>query len=95
MKLARTTHFVIHTNDPNRGARNNRRLTRFATTRAFSIKRRRVIARWHICPETHRLECSWSAEPVASNDQLCRARRRQDQTHRRRRLMRPSTTENS
>jgi len=85
MKLARTTRFVTYSNDLNRVSRDGRRPTR-STTRAFSTQRAgRLIARWHVCPETHRLECSWSLEPVACDDQLCRSsaqRRRNNQLHR-------------
>jgi hypothetical protein len=74
MKLAHTTHSVACTNNVSRDSRNNRRLTRVATTRAFSVQPRshRVISRWHVCPETRRLECSWSLEPSACDDQLRR-----------------------
>ena len=83
MKLARTTHIVTH--ELSRGSRNSRRITRVASTRTFSLQRHpsRLVARWHVCPETHRLECSWSLEPSACEDQLCRSRserRRHGQT---------------
>jgi len=66
MKLARTTRFVVYTNGLSRGSRNNRRPTRLATTPTFKIRHpsTRPVARWHVCPETHRLECFWSSEPV-------------------------------
>ena len=97
MRLARTTHSVVCTNYVSRGSRNNRPLTRVATTRTFSVKRRsqRVIARWHVCPNTRRLECSWALEPLACDDQLCRfqPQKRSDGRAHRRGLMRPSITE--
>jgi len=86
MKLAHTTRFVTYTNDLCHVSRNDRRPTRPITIRASSAQpSSRLIARWHVCPETHRLECSWSLEPVASDDQLCRSlgqRRRNKQSHR-------------
>ena len=83
MKLARTNHILTHV--LSRGSGNGRRMTRLVSTRAFSLQRHqsRLVARWHVCPETHRLECSWSLEPLACEDQLCRSRskrRRHGQT---------------
>src|SRR5262249_38250761 len=33
----------------------------------------RLAARWHVSPQTNRLECHWSLEALASDDQLCRS----------------------
>jgi hypothetical protein len=76
MKLAKTTHYIACKNDLNRAGRNCPRSTRFTTSRIINIRRplTRVVARWHVCPKTHRLECRWSLEPMACDDQLCRSR---------------------
>jgi len=76
MKLANTTHYIACKNDLNRAGRNCPRPTRFTTSRTFNIRRplTRVVARWHVCPKTHRLECLWSLEPMVCDDQLCRSR---------------------
>ena len=86
MKLARTTLFVIYTNDLGRAGRNYRQPPRSNATLTFDIRRsRRLAAKWHVCPQTHRLECSWSLEAAAPDDQLCRytMRRRRRRTSRR------------
>jgi hypothetical protein len=75
MKLARTNLFVICTNDLGRPGRNYRQPLRLdAPPRTFHMRRSsgRLAARWHICPQTHRLECSWSFEAATLDDQLCR-----------------------
>jgi len=74
MKLARTTLFVICTSDLGRAGRNYRQPPRPNATRAFDIRRppNRLAAKWHVCAETHRLECSWSIEEATSDDQLYR-----------------------
>jgi hypothetical protein len=73
MKLARTTFFVICTNNfGDTGQRYRQRSRRNAV--AFNIRKpsARLVARWHVCPQTRRLECSWSLEPPgASDDWLC------------------------
>ena len=95
MKLARTTLFVICANDLDRTGRNYRQPPRPNAIRAFDIRRpsSRLAAKWYVCPQTHRLECAWSFELLASDDQLCRhatQRRLHGQASRRgRRLMRP------
>ena len=95
MKLAGTTHIVTH--ELSQGSRNSRRITRLASTRTFSIQRHpsRPVARWHVCPETQRLECAWSLEPAAYEDQLCRSRSRgtDKRTFVARLTMCPSTSE--
>jgi hypothetical protein len=65
MKLAYTTHIAAYTNDPGRG-QNRRRPFHPTMTRAVGPQRRssQLIARWHICTETNRLERSWSLEPA-------------------------------
>jgi hypothetical protein len=91
MKLARTTLFVICTNDLGRAGRNYRQPPRPNATSTFDIRRpRRLAAKWHVCPQTHRLECSWSLEAAPPDDQLCRhtMQRRRRRTSRRR-LIRP------
>ena len=72
MKLARTTFFVI-TNDFRRAARVYRQPSRPNVVRAVNIRRTstRLTARWHVCPQTHRLECVWSLETAPSEGQ-CR-----------------------
>ena len=71
MKLARTTHIVTH--ELSRGSRSSRRTTRLVSTRAFSLQRHpsRLVARWHVCPETHRLECSKYADDDVTLDFPC------------------------
>jgi len=73
MKLARTTLFVICTNDLDRAGRNYRQPRRPNATRTFDIRKSssRLAARWHVCPQTYRLECSWSLAAAAPDDQLC------------------------
>ena len=84
MKLARTTFFVIRTMILSRAGRNYRQPPRPNATRTFDIRRpsSRLSAKWHVCPQTHRLECSWSLEVAALDDQLCRytMRRRRRRT---------------
>jgi hypothetical protein len=93
MKLARTNLFVICTNDLDRAGRNYRQSRRPNATRTFDVRRPsgQLAARWHVCPQTHRLECCWSLEAAAPDDQLCRYTmlRRRRQTSRRV-LIRPS-----
>ena len=74
MKLARTTLFFICTNAPDRAGQDYRQPRRANVTRTFDIRRpsTQLAARWHVCPQTHRLECSWSLEAAAPDDQLCR-----------------------
>jgi hypothetical protein len=76
MKLAFTNHFVALKNELGRDSRNYIRPNRLDTTAAFKTRRplTRLVARWRVCPETRRLECSWSLEPVACDGQLCRSR---------------------
>jgi hypothetical protein len=76
MKLANTTHFIARRNALSRAGRNYLRPTRYTTTRTFNIRRPlvRLVARWRVCPKTHRLECLWSSEPMVYDDQLCRSR---------------------
>src|SRR5262249_51126314 len=80
MKLANTTYYIACKNDLNRAGRNCPRPTRFTTSRTFNIRRplTRVVARWHVCPKTHRLECLWLLEPMVCDDQLCRSRTQDD-----------------
>src|SRR5262249_26920075 len=74
MKLANTTRLAIQTTDLGRGGRTNRRSVRALNAHAFGVTKssKRLVARWHLCPETNRLECAWSLEP--GDDQLCRSR---------------------
>jgi hypothetical protein len=57
MKLARTALFVICTNDLDRV---DEIIVAPNATHTFDIRRSssRLAARWHVCPQTHRLECS-------------------------------------
>jgi len=72
MKLANTTRFAIQTDNLSRAERRNRPPVRRPITHALDVARlsNRLVARWHFCPETNRLECEWSLEPVL-DDQLC------------------------
>ena len=72
MKLARTTFFVI-TNDFRRAGRTYRQPSRPNVARTVNIRRTstRLTARWHVCPQTRRLECAWSLETAPSEGQ-CR-----------------------
>src|SRR5215813_3275197 len=78
MKLAHINRFVALKTELGRGNRNCIRPTRLNT--ALTLKVRRpftcLVARWHVCPETGRLECAWSLEPVACDGQLWRPRAR-------------------
>jgi hypothetical protein len=86
MKLAHTTFFIIR-NDLKRAGRNYRQLPRPNAIRTFDMRRpsSQLSARWHVCPQTHRLQCSRSLEVAAPDDQLCRytMRRRRRRTSRR------------
>jgi hypothetical protein len=72
MKLARTTFFVI-TNDCRRAGRIYRQPSRPNLARTVNIRRTstHLTARWHVCPQTRRLECAWSLETAPSEGQ-CR-----------------------
>jgi hypothetical protein len=76
MKLAHTNHFVARKYELGRDNRNHIRPARLATTQILKNRRPliRLVARWHICPTTRRLECTWSLEPVGCDSQLCRSR---------------------
>ena len=90
MTLARTTLFVICTNDLGRAGRNYRQPPRPNAASTFDIRRsRRLAAKWHVCPQTHRLD-AMVVRGGAPYDQLCRhtMQRRRRRTSRRR-LIRP------
>src|SRR5215831_5648098 len=72
MKLVNTTRFVNQTHNLGRAERNNRRPACCPSAHAPDVTRlaNRLVARWHLRPETNRLECVWSLEPVL-DDQLC------------------------
>jgi len=78
MKLAHTNRFVALKNELGRDNRNCIRPTRLNATQTLKVRRpfTRLVARWHVCPKTHRLECAWSVEPVACDGQLWRSRAR-------------------
>jgi len=67
MKLAHTNRFVALKNELGRDNRNCIRPTRLNATQTLKVRRpfTRLVARWHVCPKTRRLECAWSVEPVA------------------------------
>ena len=78
MKLAHTNRFVALKNELGRDNRNFIRPTRLSATQTLKVRRpfTRLVARWHVCPKTRRLECAWSVEPVACDGQLWRSRAR-------------------
>ena len=76
MKLAHTNHFVARKYELGQDNCNYIRPARLATTPTLKIRRPliRLVARWHVCPATRQLECTWSLEPVGCDSQLCRSR---------------------
>ena len=89
MKLVNTTRFVNQIHNLGRAERNNRRPVCRPSAHAPDLTRlsNRLVARWHLCPETNRLECAWSLEPVL-DDQLCHSRAQPRRQVHCRRLMR-------
>ena len=90
MKLTRANLFIVRNALLDRAASRRRPVpvasVRYQTVRTRVAIRRapgRLVAKWHICPETQRLECCWSLEATAAEGQLCGFSR-----HRRRILMR-------
>lgn len=79
MKLARTAFVVLRNDDPRRDVRNFRRTTRPNIAPTAAVRRPvalRLTATWRLDPQTQRLECSWSMEPVAADEQISRGPRR-------------------
>jgi hypothetical protein len=78
MKLTRANLFIFRNDFLDRAASRRRRV-RAASVRYQTSRTRvgmcrapdRLVAKWHICPETQRLECSWSLEAIAADGQLC------------------------
>ena len=92
MKLAHGNLFIIRADVLGRGSQRRGLANSNATVRskakgAFKTRHSegRLIACWHVCPQTRRLECRWSLEPLASDDQLCRYISRTTQRRRYRR----------
>jgi hypothetical protein len=79
MKLAHTNPFVAYRNVLDRDSLKHVRPVCPNTAPSFKTRRplTRLVARWHVCPETSRLECLWSLERVACDDQLCRSKARE------------------
>ncbi len=66
MKLARANLFLVVNNSQlalRRRARPN------SSQRSVQHVRRRLVAGWHLCPQTQRLDCRW-VEPEISESQL-------------------------
>jgi hypothetical protein len=89
MKLASENLFIVRTDaigraNQHRGLPNLNGMPHSKVTRVFNIRRPagRLTARWHVCPETHRLECLWSYEAAPSDDQLWRYPQRPTQRRR-------------
>jgi len=61
MKLARTTLYVICSNDLGRSGLAQRRQSRAQKSRVIENRRPQVrpAARWRMSPKTQRLECFW------------------------------------
>jgi hypothetical protein len=79
MKLANTSSFLFRRpNTFSRAGRIHRGSPH--SDLASSVKSgrapNRLIARWHVCPETSRLECVWSLEAANFEDQPYRKTRR-------------------
>jgi len=74
MKLARTTLYVIFSNDPSRSDVAQRRQSLAQKSCTIEIRRpqARPAARWRMSLQTHRPECYWVLEAAASESQLCR-----------------------
>ena len=78
MKLTPANLFFVRNGFLDRAASRRRRVPsvsgRYQTSRTRVGMCRapgRLVAKWHICPETQRLECSWSLEATATEGQLC------------------------
>ena len=79
MKLANTTSFLFRRpNTFGRAGRIHRGPPHSDLASSVKIGRapNRLTARWHICPETSRLECVWSLEAANFEDQPYRKTRR-------------------
>src|SRR5271166_2655394 len=79
MKLAHANFFVVPTDlsaltTRHRAALASAGVRRAIPTHPFAVRRTpvRLAARWRLCPETHRLECSWSLEAAPPESQLWR-----------------------
>lgn len=91
MKLARANLFIIRNDILGRAGPHRRLLAstsarRPTSNRLWVIRRTagRLVAQWHVCPRTQRLECSWSLDATASDGQLWRypMQRRRGRTRR-------------
>jgi hypothetical protein len=79
MKVERTSFYVISTKNGWAGQTCRRRRHRAASS-VFDVQRApgrlaarcRLVARWRVCPQTRRLECTWSLEAATCDDLLCR-----------------------
>jgi len=69
MKLAHANFFVVPTNPTTRqrAALASAGVRRVIATHPTAIRRTgsRLVARWRLCTETQRLECSWSLEAAS------------------------------
>jgi hypothetical protein len=95
MKLAHENLFIVRTKAlgraaRHRGASNDGRRPNANTTLIFRRTSWRLAARWYISQKTNRLECYWSLEPLASDDQLCRSTYRNQRRNSHRSLRRNS-----
>jgi hypothetical protein len=99
MKLARANYFIVRHGVSGwagqyRAQPNSNGMRRPASNRISVIRRTagRLVAHWHVCPQTQRLECSWSVEAAVSDGQLWRYPMQARICKRRRPFMRPSTS---
>ncbi len=75
MKLARAHLFLVRDGAPDPLVPRRRPVSSGGVRRAVRPAPRRLVARWHVCPRTQRLECSWSLA-VTPEGQLCRLQTR-------------------
>jgi hypothetical protein len=75
MKFTRANLFIVRTDafsraGQNHGLPNSNGAPRPNATRVRNIRSPsgRLAANWHVCPQTRRLECSWSFEALSSGD---------------------------
>ena len=77
MKLATATLYIVRVGSVDyagkyRGRSNASTLLRSNSVQFLRIRRHSgaLIARWHVSPQTGRLECQWSSDEQAADDHL-------------------------
>ena len=73
MKLARANPFPIRNEALDRLPPRRRLAPSAGLHRAIQGNPQRLVAHWHLCPRTQRLECRWCLEATAVEGQLCRS----------------------